>query len=96
MLSFRKTFGFGRQVWDSYVEDNSTVVMSYLSEDGEEGYPGAVIATVRFELTHDNRLIVNMKATTSKPTIVNLSHGSLFNLAGHVSKRSFSLTRTFP
>lgn len=59
--------------------------MSYLSEDGEEGYPGAVLATVRFKLTPDNKLEIHMRATTSKSTIINMSHGSLFNLAGHVS-----------
>lgn len=59
--------------------------MSYLSQDGEEGYPGAVLTTIRFKLTSDNKLDICMRTTTSKPTIVNLSHGSMFNLAGHVS-----------
>ncbi|KZC13017.1 Aldose 1-epimerase [Dufourea novaeangliae] len=74
--------GFGRKVWDSYIAGCS-VVMSYLSPDGEEGYPGAVLTTIRFKLTMDNKLDICMRATTSKPTIVNLSHGSMFNLAGH-------------
>ncbi|XP_047355938.1 galactose mutarotase-like isoform X3 [Vespa velutina] len=74
--------GFGRQIWNSHIDDCS-VVMSYLSEDGEEGYPGAVLATVRFKLTPDNKLEIHMRATTSKSTIINMSHGSLFNLAGH-------------
>ena len=60
--------------------------MSYLSEDLEEGYPGALLTTIRFKLTFDNKLEISMRATTSKPTIVNLSHSSYFNLAGHVSK----------
>jgi len=58
--------------------------MTYLSEDGEEGYPGAVLSTVRFRLTPDNRLEINIRATTTNSTIENISHGSLFNLAGHV------------
>ncbi|XP_076635340.1 galactose mutarotase isoform X1 [Colletes latitarsis] len=74
--------GFGRKVWDSYIAGCS-VVMSYLSQDGEEGYPGAVLTTIRFKLTADNKLEMCMRATTSEPTIVNLSHGSVFNLAGH-------------
>ncbi|XP_076167802.1 galactose mutarotase isoform X2 [Ptiloglossa arizonensis] len=74
--------GFGRKVWDSYTAGCS-VVMSYLSQDGEEGYPGAVLTTIRFKLTTDNKLEICMRSTTSKPTIVNLSHGSIFNLAGH-------------
>ncbi|CAL7940587.1 unnamed protein product [Xylocopa violacea] len=76
------TNGFGRKVWDSYIAGCS-VVMSYLSQDGEEGYPGAVLTTIRFKLTPDNKFDICMRATTSKPTIVNLSHGSMFNLAGH-------------
>lgn len=58
--------------------------MTYLSADGEEGYPGAVLVTLRFKLTVDNKLEINMRANTSKPTVINLSHGSYFNLAGHV------------
>nr|XP_031829024.1 aldose 1-epimerase-like [Nomia melanderi] len=74
--------GFGRKIWDSYIS-GCAVVMSYLSPDGEEGYPGAVLTTVRFKLTADNKLDICMRATTSKPTVVNLSYGSMFNLAGH-------------
>ncbi|XP_046625844.1 galactose mutarotase-like [Neodiprion virginianus] len=76
--------GFGRQVWDGHI-DGCTVVMTYLSKDGEEGYPGDVLATVRFKLTPDNRLEISMRAITSKSTIVNMSHGSYFNLAGHAA-----------
>ncbi|XP_029157507.1 aldose 1-epimerase-like isoform X2 [Nylanderia fulva] len=74
--------GFGRRLWNSYV-DGCSVVMTYLSEDGEEGYPGAVLCTVRFKLTPDNRLEIGIRATTTDSTIVNITHGSLFNLAGH-------------
>ncbi|KAG7207178.1 hypothetical protein KM043_008866 [Ampulex compressa] len=74
--------GFGRRIWESYM-DGCSVVMSYLSHDGEEGYPGAVLATIRFQLTVDNKLEISCRATTTKPTIVNMSHGSMFNLAGH-------------
>ncbi|XP_012284584.1 aldose 1-epimerase [Orussus abietinus] len=76
------TNGFGRQVWNSYV-DGCNVVMTYLSQDGEEGYPGAMLVTIIFQLTADNRLNINMRATTSKTTIVNMTHGTFFNLAGH-------------
>lgn len=77
------TKGFGRRLWESHI-DACSVVMTYLSEDGEEGYPGAVLSTVRFRLTPDNRLEIGIRATTTNSTIVNISHGSLFNLAGHV------------
>ncbi|XP_011505661.1 PREDICTED: aldose 1-epimerase-like [Ceratosolen solmsi marchali] len=75
--------GFGRRVWEPYIEDGSHVIMSLLSDDGEEGYPGSVFTTIKFRLTNNNSLEINMRASTSKPTVVNLSHGSLFNLAGH-------------
>ncbi|XP_066584366.1 galactose mutarotase-like [Prorops nasuta] len=74
--------GFGRQIWDSHI-DGCTLVMTYLSENGEEGYPGSILTTVRFTLTHDNKLEICIRATCSKPTLVNISHGSYFNLAGH-------------
>ncbi|XP_011685859.1 PREDICTED: aldose 1-epimerase-like isoform X2 [Wasmannia auropunctata] len=76
------TKGFGRRLWESHI-DSCSVVMTYLSEDGEEGYPGAVLSTVRFRLTPDNKLEIGIRATTTNPTVVNISHGSLFNLAGH-------------
>ncbi|XP_071639975.1 galactose mutarotase [Temnothorax longispinosus] len=76
------TKGFGRRLWESHI-DGCSVVMTYLSEDGEEGYPGAVLSTVRFRLTPDNKLEIGIRATTTNSTIVNISHGSLFNLAGH-------------
>ncbi|XP_020282944.1 aldose 1-epimerase-like isoform X2 [Pseudomyrmex gracilis] len=74
--------GFGRRLWESYI-DGCSVVMTYLSKDGEEGYPGAVLSMVRFKLTPDNKLEIGIRATTTDSTIVNISHGSLFNLAGH-------------
>lgn len=59
--------------------------MTHVSDDNHEGYPGTVIATVTYELTADNEFKVNYDATTSKPTPINLSNHSYFNLAGHVS-----------
>lgn len=82
-ISSNQTNGFGRQIWESRI-DGPVVVMTYLSEDGEEGYPGAVLTTIKFKLTNDNRLDISMRATTTKKTVVNLSFGPLFNLAGHV------------
>ncbi|XP_018344877.1 PREDICTED: aldose 1-epimerase-like [Trachymyrmex septentrionalis] len=76
------TKGFGRQLWESHI-DGCSVVMTYLSKDGDEGYPGAVLSTVKFKLMPDDMLEIGIRATTTKSTIVNISHGSLFNLAGH-------------
>lgn len=65
--------------------DKDKVVMSHMSPDGDEGYPGAVIATTTFQLTSDNRLFITMEAVSTKPTPINLTNHSYFNLAGHVS-----------
>lgn len=74
--------GFDKVNWEYHV-DGTKVTLSYQSADGEEGYPGAIIANVTFELTADNRFLIDYKATTTKPTIVNLTNHSYFNLAGH-------------
>ncbi|XP_050360662.1 galactose mutarotase-like isoform X2 [Nymphalis io] len=74
--------GFDKVNWHSYVKGN-TVIMSHVSERFHEGYPGTLMAQVSFEVTCDNSLKIEMKCTTSDPTIVNLSNAPYFNLAGH-------------
>ncbi|XP_046977161.1 galactose mutarotase-like isoform X2 [Vanessa cardui] len=74
--------GFDKVNWRSYVTGN-TVIMTHVSERFHEGYPGTVMAQVAFEVTCDNSLKIEMKCTTSDPTIVNLSSAPYFNLAGH-------------
>lgn len=58
--------------------------MTHVSSDNHEGYPGTVIANVTYELTATNEFKVYYNATTSKPTPINLTNHSYFNLAGHV------------
>lgn len=65
--------------------EGKRVTFSYVSRDGEEGYPGEVLANVTYELTPDNQLVVQFQATSTKPTPINLTNHSYFNLAGHVS-----------
>jgi aldose 1-epimerase len=79
------TYGFDKVVWDSEeIETDSTigVRLKYSSPDGEEGYPGNLDVTVTYILTNTNELHIDYQATTDKPTIVNLTHHSYFNLTG--------------
>lgn len=77
--------GFDKVVWntsDFIHPDSAGVVLSYLSEDGEEGYPGNLEVTVIYSLNNENELRIDYEAETDKPTIVNLTHHSYFNLKG--------------
>ena len=77
--------GFDKVVWDARTferADSAGVVLSYISVDGEEGYPGRLAATVTYTLNDRNELVVDYGATTDAPTVVNLTQHSYFNL-GH-------------
>ena len=62
--------------------DKNKIEFHYLSKDGEEGYPGNLDLTVIYTLTEDNEVIIDYKATTDKPTPVNIMNHSYFNLNG--------------
>ncbi|KAG7304760.1 hypothetical protein JYU34_010116 [Plutella xylostella] len=74
--------GFDKVFWQSSV-DGTAVTFSYLSKDGEEGYPGDLVTNVTYDVTEDSILHVDFSATTTKKTVVNLTNHSYFNLAGH-------------
>jgi aldose 1-epimerase len=74
--------GFNNVVWDAKKLDDQTLELTYLSVDGEEGYPGNLNVKVVYMLTNDNELKVEYWATTDKPTPVNLTQHSFFNLKG--------------
>lgn len=74
--------GFNSVVWDAKQLDDQTLELSYLSKDGEEGYPGNLKVVMTYRLTDDNAVEINYKATTDKATIINLTNHSYFNLAG--------------
>jgi aldose 1-epimerase len=80
------TKGFDKVVWkpeDVKAESQKAwVKMSYISEDGEEGYPGNMACSVTYTLTEDNELKISYEAETDKKTIVNLTNHTYFNLAG--------------
>ena len=73
--------GFANRKWNGEVVDDS-VVFTYTAADGEAGYPGKVTATVRYTLTDFNTLCVDLQAVTDKPTVVNLTNHTYFNLKG--------------
>ena len=77
--------GFDKVVWDAdsgSTSGDSSLTLRYTSKDGEEGYPGALSVTVVYALTDSNQLRIDYAATTDKPTVLNLTHHSYFNLAG--------------
>jgi aldose 1-epimerase len=73
--------GFSKVVWNVKRIDNG-IELTHTSPDGDEGYPGTLTATVRYTLTGDS-LRIEASATTDKPTVVNLSYHSYFNLSGN-------------
>jgi aldose 1-epimerase len=74
---------FNKVVWDGEVlKGKSGVAFTYLSKDGEEGFPGNVKVKVIYTLTDGNELVIDYEATTDKATPINLSQHSYFNLAG--------------
>ncbi len=74
--------GFNNVVWDAVQSGDNILLLSYLSPDGEEGYPGNLQVNVTYELTDDNELKIEYTASTDKPTPVNLTNHSFWNLKG--------------
>jgi aldose 1-epimerase len=77
--------GFDKAVWKAtgiLGEKGPGLALTYLSRDGEEGYPGNLMVTVTYILTDENDLRIHYRATTDKPAPVNLTNHSYFNLAG--------------
>jgi aldose 1-epimerase len=77
--------GFCRRLWAARVvarKDGDALELTYASRDGEEGYPGALTARVVYSLREDGGLVIDYRATTDAPTVVNLTNHAYFNLAG--------------
>ena len=80
--------GFYKKLWraEPVKGDPAGVKLTYVSPDGEGGYPGTVTLTVTYTLTADNALRIDYHGTTDKPTVLNATHHSYFNLSGDPTK----------
>jgi aldose 1-epimerase len=83
--------GYDKRVWRVESADRAAVLLSLVSPDGEEGYPGELRASVRYVLDGD-ALRLEYRATTDAPTVVNLTNHSYFNLAGSGDVRGHVVT----
>ncbi len=79
--------GYDKVIWDAVpaADGAASLMLSYLSKDGEEGYPGNLKIIVTYTLTDDNELLIDYTAETDKVTPVNLTNHSYFNLTGDVT-----------
>ncbi len=80
--------GFDKNIWKSKLFENEKAVgvkLTYLSKDGEGGYPGNLTIKVNYSLTNNNEFIIEYFAKTDKATPINLTHHSYFNLSGETT-----------
>jgi aldose 1-epimerase len=77
--------GFDKKVWSASGQDGATpsLALHYRSPDGEEHFPGSLEVTVTYTLQADNTLRLDYRATTDRPTVLNLTNHAYFNLKGH-------------
>ncbi|PJN92266.1 aldose epimerase family protein, partial [Bacillus sp. mrc49] len=87
--------GFDKAVWDvSITEETDSISIRYsrLSDHLEEGYPGTVELAVIYTVTNDHEIILTLEGESDRPTILNLTNHTYFNLSGNL-KRSIALHR---
>ncbi|WP_426701878.1 aldose epimerase family protein [Rhodanobacter sp. Col0626] len=94
------TRGFDKVLWTvtdvNKSADHASVTLRYVSPDGDMGYPGKLTATATYTLDVRGRLSIDYRATTDKPTIVNLSNHTYWNLAGEGSGTVMNQRLTIP
>jgi aldose 1-epimerase len=82
------TDSWNQQVWTPATSTSAkdvSLALTYTSPDGQDGFPGTVVATVTFSLGTSNALTIHYHATTDKPTVINMTNHSYFNLGGQAS-----------
>ena len=79
-------------LWSGKPTDDNGVEFTYVSKDGEEGYPGNLTVKVTYTLNDDNELKWEASATTDAPTILNIVHHSYWNLSGDPTQHRSTTT----
>ena len=83
--------GFQFRVFDAVQPNPQELELTYMAEDGEEGFPGNITCKVLMKLTDDNAIDIRYEAETDKPTIVNMTNHSYFNLDGDAARNEAHL-----
>ena len=80
-------YGFNKKIWTAKMvdADEPQLVLSTISPDGEEGFPGNVTAEVTYTLTKENSIKIQYKGKTDRDTVLNMTNHSYFNLNGHAN-----------
>lgn len=77
--------GFQSVIWDAEQPNKNTIILRYVAPDMEDGFPGNLIVEVTYRLSESNSLLMEYRATTDQPTLVNLTNHAFFNLNGEGS-----------
>jgi aldose 1-epimerase len=78
--------GFDKKVWKTSAKKDGSITFSYLSKDGEEGFPGNLEIQVTYTLNEDNAISMDYVAKTDQATVLNICNHSYFNLAGNAKR----------
>ena len=82
--------GFADKPWEMVGKTDTTLVLKYVSPDGENGFPGTLTVLVTYHLKYNHALTISYEAQTDKPTVLNLSNHSFFNISGDPSSSVLS------